>query len=160
LDPFKLVASGYSFVNAWGRPDVVPGQPFYLYGWQYPGGKAFNPAAFQDPSSPTAQGNLARNALRGFGAWQEDLAIRREFPIHDQLKLQFRAEMFNIFNHPNFGDPGTLFNTGNILTSPLFGVSTMTLAQSLYSGGGNGGFSPLYQIGGPRSIQLALKLIF
>jgi hypothetical protein len=160
LDPFGLLAHGYSFTTAYGRPDVVPNQPFYLYGSQYPGGKAFNPAAFQDPISPTAQGNLARNALRGFGAWEENLAIRREFPIHEQLKLQFRAEMFNIFNHPNFGDPGVLFNTTNVLTSPLFGRSTMTLAQSLYSGAGSGGFSALYQTGGPRSIQLALKLMF
>ena len=36
-------------------------------------------------------------------AWQMDLAVRRDFPIHERLKLQFRAEAFNIFNHPNFG---------------------------------------------------------
>ena len=46
------------------------------------------------------------------------------------------------------------------LPSPLFGHSTQTLANSLGSGGANGGFNPLYQIGGPRSIQLALKLQF
>ena len=46
-----------------------------------------------------------RNALRGFGVWEEDLAIRREFPIHEQVELQFRAELFNIFNHPNIGSP-------------------------------------------------------
>ena len=46
------------------------------------------------------------------------------------------------------------------LTDPLFGHSTQTLASSLGSGGANGGFNPLYQIGGPRSIQLALKLQF
>jgi hypothetical protein len=160
LDPFGLLSHGYTFTTAYGRPDVVPGQPFYLYGSQYPGGKAFNPAAFQDPSSPTGQGNLARNALGGFGSWQEDLAIRREFPIYEQLKLQFRAEMFNIFNHPNFGDPGILFSSTNVLTNAQFGLSTMTLAQSLYSGAGSGGFSPLYQNGGPRSVQFALKLIF
>ena len=48
----------------------------------------------------------------------------------------------------------------NNLTSPLFGHSTQTLANSLGSGGANGGFNPLYQIGGPRSIQLALKIVF
>jgi hypothetical protein len=142
------------------RPDVVPNQPFYLYGSQYPGGKAFNPAAFQDPSSPGTQGNLGRNVLRGFGPWEEDLAIRREFPIHEQLKLQFRSEFFNIFNHPNFGDPGTQFTGTNVLANPRFGLSTATLAQSLYVGGGSSGFNPLYQVGGPRSIQLALKLVF
>jgi hypothetical protein len=64
------------------------------------------------------------------------------------------VEFFNIFNEPNFGPPT------NVLTSPLFGYSTQTLANSLGSGGANGGFNPLYQIGGPRSIQLALRLEF
>ena len=67
------------------------------------------------------------------------------------LRLRFRAEFFNIFNHPNFGSPT------NVLTSPLFGRSTQTLANSLGSGGANGGFNPLYQIGGPRSIQFACQ---
>jgi hypothetical protein len=49
--------------------------------------------------------------------------------------------------------------TDNVLSSPLFGQSTQTLANSL-AGGNNAGFNPLYQIGGPRSIQLALKLQF
>ena len=83
-----------------------------------------------------------------------NFGVRREFAIYEQLKLQFRAEAFNLFNHPNFGNPN------NSLTSPLFGRSTATLASSLGSGGANGGFNPLYQIGGPRSIQLALKLQF
>jgi hypothetical protein len=48
----------------------------------------------------------------------------------------------------------------NTLSDPFFGQSTRTLASSLGSGGANGGFNPLYQIGGPRSIQLALKLQF
>jgi len=48
----------------------------------------------------------------------------------------------------------------NTLNSPLFGRSTQTLASSLGSGGANRGFNPLYQIGGARSIQLALKLQF
>ena len=48
----------------------------------------------------------------------------------------------------------------NSLTDPLFGHSTERLASSLGSGGANGGFNPLYQIGGPRSIQLAVKLAF
>jgi hypothetical protein len=56
--------------------------------------------------------------------------------------------------HPNFGPPD------NVLTDALFGRSTQTLAGSFGSGGANGGFSPLYQIGGPRSAQLALKLVF
>ena len=82
------------------------------------------------------------------------MAFQRLFPLTEQLNLRFRAEFFNIFNHPNFGSPN------NSLSSPLFGYSTGTLASSLGSGGANGGFNPLYHIGGPRSIQLALKLAF
>ena len=153
LSTFAVVADLYQ------RPDVVPNQSFYLYGSQYPGGKAINPAAFQDPASGT-QGNLGRNALRGFRAWEEDFAIRREFPIHERVKLQFRGEFFNIFNHPNFGDPGTQVSETNALTNPLFGRSTTTLAESFSAGAESGTFNSLYNIGGPRSIQLALKLIF
>jgi hypothetical protein len=71
-----------------------------------------------------------------------------------EVKQQWACDPHNIFNHPNFGSPN------NNLTSPLFGYSTQTLASFLGSGGANGGFSPLYQIGGSRSIQLALKLQF
>jgi hypothetical protein len=134
------------------RPDIRPGLPLVLYDSQYPGGKAFNPAAFV-PAPSGQQGDLGRNVLRGFGAWQADLGLQRQFRVTDKIALRFRAEFFNIFNHPNFGSPN------NVLNSPLFGQSTQTLANSL-AGGNNAGFNPLYQIGGPRSIQLALKLQF
>jgi hypothetical protein len=133
--------------------NVNPGVPIVLYGSQYPGGKIFNKAAFTAPPAGQ-QGNFGRNVLRGFGAWQADVGLQRQIRVTEKVGLRFRTEFFNIFNHPNFGNPN------NTLTSPLFGHSTQTLASSLGSGGANGGFSPLYQIGGPRSIQLALKLQF
>jgi hypothetical protein len=144
------------------RPDLVPGQPLYLFGPQYPGRKAFNPAAFTDPPFdpntfvPLRQGNVPRNFLRGFGATQWDFAVHRDFPIHESVKLQFRAEMFNVLNHPNFGPPNGNFGTNS------FGVSSQMLGQSLsgFGSAGSGSLSPLYQIGGPRSVQLALKLQF
>jgi hypothetical protein len=135
------------------RPNVVPGMPFELFGSQYPGGKIFNRAAFTAAPAGT-QGNFGRNVLRGFGAWQVDVGLQRQFRLTERFQLRFRGEFFNIFNHPNFGNPT------NLLTSPLFGRSTQTLANSLGSGGANGGLNPLYQIGGPRSIQFALKLQF
>jgi len=135
------------------RPNVVPGVPQVLYGSPYAGGKIYNSAAFAEPA-PGTQGNFGRNVLRGFGATQADVAFQRQFPLKEHLNLSFRAEFFNIFNHPNFGPPN------NSLPGPLFGHSTQVLASSLGSGGANGGFNPLYQIGGPRSIQLALKLAF
>jgi len=143
------------------RPDQVLGQPLYLFGSQYPGGKAFNKAAFTHPPFnsmtfiPLRQGNVPRNFLRGFGATQWDFAAHRDFPIHESIHLQFRAEMFNVLNHPNFGPPSGSFPFGG------FGLSNQLLGQSLSGGSlGAGAFSPLYQIGGPRSIQLALKLQF
>ena len=148
------------------RPNVVAGQPFYLYGPMYPGVKAFNAGAFTLPALdpvtglPLSQGDMPRNSLRGFGAAQWDFAAHREFPIHESVKLQFRAEMFNLLNHPNFGQPSGMIALYG-LPNPQFGLSTALLGQSLSGGSlGNGGFSPLYQIGGPRSIQFALKLFF
>jgi hypothetical protein len=153
--PVNLIGATSFVANTYfqSRPDVVPGMPFYLYGAQYPGGKVFNPAAF-NAATAGKQGNLGRNVLRGFSAWQADFALVRQFHPTDRIGLQFRAEMFNLFNHPNFGSPD------NTLSNHLFGQSTQTLASSLGGGGGSGGFNPLYQIGGPRSIQLALKLMF
>lgn len=135
------------------RPNLNPGVPLEIYGDQYPGGKIFNAAAFT-AAPPGQQGNFGRNVLRGFGATQADLALQRQFRVTDKVALRFRVECFNVFNQPNFGSP--VFD----LSSPLFGRSTQTLASSLGSGGANGGFSPLYQIGGPRSIQLVARLEF
>jgi hypothetical protein len=152
--PVDLIGSvlPYSAASLYLRPNVISGVPLVLYGSQYPGGKIFNPVAFS-PAYAGQQGNFGRNVLRGFGAWQADFALQRQFPMTERVGLRVRAEFFNIFNHPNFGPPT------NNLTSPLFGISTQTLASSFGSGGANGGFEPLYQIGGPRSIQLALKLL-
>jgi hypothetical protein len=135
------------------RPNLNPGVPLELFGDDFPGGKILNRSAFT--AAPAGQqGNFGRNVLRGFGDWQADIGVQRQFHFAEKLALRFRAEFFNILNHPNFGNPV------NMLTSPLFGRSTQTLANSLGSGGANGGLSPLYQIGGPRSIQFALKLQF
>jgi len=135
------------------RPNVNPGVPLELYGSQYPGGKIFNKTAFT--AAPAGQqGDFGRNVLRAFGAAQADIAFQRLFHLTERMQLRFRGEFFNIFNHSNFGPP-----IGD-LTNFQFGYSTQTLASSLGSGGANGGLNPLYQIGGPRSVQLALKLQF
>jgi len=124
----------YSF-----RPDLVPNVPLYIEDPTAPGGRYFNPAAFVLPNSyPGRQGTLGRNVLRGFNLSQANLTIRREFPLYEQLRLQFRAEMFNALNHPNFADP-----VGS-LQSAQFGYSTGMLNQDLGKGGVNGGLNPLY----------------
>ena len=132
------------------RPDLIAGVPLYLENSALPGGKRFNPAAF-DGTTPLAQGRqgtLGRGTLRGFGLTQADLSIRRHFRLFEGLGLDFRADAFNIFNTPNFANP-----TG-VMTSANFGRSTQILSSGL------GGLNPLFQVGGPRSIQLALKLQF
>jgi hypothetical protein len=153
--PVDIIGAIYNGpgVSLYPRPNVNPGVPLELFGSGYPGGKIFNKAAFT-PAPAGQQGNFGRNVLRGFDAVQSDIGIQRIFRLTEKTGLRLRAEFFNILNHPNFGSPT------NTLTSPLFGYSTQTLANALGSGGANGGFNPLYQVGGPRSIQLALKLQF
>lgn len=153
--PVNIVGSSFTTAGTQlaPRPNLIPGVPLEIHGSQFAGGKIFNRAAFSTAPAGT-QGSFGRNVLRGFGAWQADVGLQRQFHLSERLRLRFRAEFFNLFNHPNFGSPT------NVLTNPLFGRSTQTLANSLGSGGANGGFNPLYQIGGPRSIQFALKLQF
>jgi hypothetical protein len=131
------------------QPNLVAGQPVYLYGHQYPGKRIINYNAFK--AAPTGvQGDLPRNFARGFNAVQLDTAVRRDFLLYDQLHLQFRAEAFNITNHPNFG---SIYN-GLSYGPSLFGHAYSTLNSSL------GGLNPLYQVGGPRSLQMSLRLSF
>lgn len=153
----------YSF-----RPDVVSGVPLYVHDPLLPGGRRINPAAFALPTLGQ-NGNLPRNSLRGFPFWQIDMSLRRQFNLTEGMKLQFRADAFNLFNHANFGDPintdlsaGFYLQAANlfIAPNPTFGTSTNMLGRRLGAGGNSGGFSPLFQIGGARSIQLSLRLSF
>jgi hypothetical protein len=131
------------------HPNVVPGQPLYLYGSQYPGGRVINYNAFT-PAPAGVDGNTGRNSARGFDAVQLNMTLRRDFPIHERLHLQFRADAFNVLNHPMFSGINNYLSYG----PSLFGYASNTLNQRL------GGLSALYQSGGPRSLQLVLKLQF
>jgi hypothetical protein len=130
-----------------GNLNLVPNQPTYVDGPQYPGGRSINPAAFCLPTSCTGT-TAPRNFTRGFSTTQLNTAVRREFHLHDSLVLQFRAEAFNIFNHPNFGyvDP--------TYTDATFGQAIKMLNASL------GTMASQYQQGGARSMQFALRLNF
>jgi hypothetical protein len=167
--PINIVDSAVTFsqftpgLNLTERPNIVPGQPFFLYGSacasfyhipSCPGGMGLNKAAFVAPV-PGIQGNMPRNILSGFAWRQLDFTLRREFSIHEST-LQFRADVFNITNTPFFGLSGNSLNVG----SPSFGTSSAMLDNSLFSSGTVSGFNPLYQVGGPRSMQLSLKLVF
>jgi hypothetical protein len=145
------------------RPDRVPGQPLYINDQKAPGGKRLNLAAFSIPSV-VGQGTEGRNTIRGFPLLEMDVALRRQFNLTERMKLQFRAEGFNVINHPNFANP--LNNLGTcaqgVPCTPVYGwgTSQTMLNQSMAGDVYTNGFGTLYQVGGPRSLQLAIKLQF
>ncbi len=123
-----------------------------------------NPLAFSQPADGTF-GNLGRNAIFGPGYSNVDFSITKNTQIWERLNLQFRAEFFNIFNHPNFAlpnhnltpglladgspNPAAYDSKGNLL--PLGRISqTPDVAQTNPGLGG----------GGPRVVQLGLKVVF
>jgi hypothetical protein len=134
------------------------GQNPYVYKPGIPGGRQFNPAVFSVPAGAEGgNGDAPRNFLRGFGYSEADVSLQRRFPIHDEVSLLFRTEAFNITNHPAFGAVSAtcgVSTAGATCSNTLMGQATATLSNSL------SGLSSLYQQGGPRSLQLALKLQF
>jgi hypothetical protein len=140
--PFNGQVVTATIAGVYPRPDLVPGTPIWLSGSQYPGRKALNPSAFTIPQSGQ-QGTEGRNDIPGFGLTQADLSLARKFPITEKINLQFRADAFNALNHPNFTNPPAYIGLG-----PAFLQSTQMLNHGL------GGLNPLFQEGGPRSLQL------
>jgi hypothetical protein len=66
--------------------------------------KWFNPAAFANPATGTF-GSAHRNTLIGPGFANVNLSLAKEFPIHEAIALQIRADAYNMFNHINWGNP-------------------------------------------------------
>jgi hypothetical protein len=150
------------------RPDLIPGVSPYLDSDR----NILNPAAFAIPAAG-AFGNLARNALRGPGFWQSDLILNKRIPLTETVKLEFRTEVFNLFNHANFALPASTLNVG------LPGLTFNTTAGTFVLGGGQqpgqaftqsaagSAFGLLRQtvertvgLGTNRQIQFALRLNF
>jgi hypothetical protein len=143
---------GISFANAF-RPSQLLNQPVWIDDAAAPGGKRLNAAAFF--AAPAGkQGTLGRNSIAGFSMGQVDLALRREFRIHESKALQFRFEAFNVLNQANFADPV------RFLSSSIFGQSTSMLNLMLGTGSPGSGLSPIIQSGGPRSMQVSLRFRF
>jgi hypothetical protein len=94
----------------------------------------FAGCTFTTPPANAPFGNLGRNAFRGPGLEQWDLAVNKNFRITEGTSVQFRSEFFNVLNHTNFGVPNQTSN------SSAFG--TITNAYP------------------PRQIQFSLKLLF
>jgi hypothetical protein len=120
------------------RPDLI-GDP---RGQHCEPNTFFNTCAFADPPSGSF-GNVSRNSVQGPGYQIWDFSVFKTFPITERAKLEFRAEFFNVFNHPNLqfakSGPQNSINTTTFGT-PQFGF--LTGARD------------------PRQVQLALKLSF
>ncbi len=128
------------------RPNLVPGQPLYLAGGD------INPIAFCTPGTadpfypggmcPSGFGDVPRNFLRGPGVWQSDWALSRRFPLTERTSLQFRAEVFNIFNRAQYANPDGLISASD------FGRVYLPLNTTPIG------------LGTPRQFQFLLKLQF
>ena len=116
------------------RPDVVPGVSTVPAGGRNVHGLWFNPAAFTLQPFGTL-GDLGRNTLVGPKFVNLDFSLSKVTRIRENMNIEFRAEAFNILNHPNFGTPVP------ILTAPTFGEILGT-------------------VGTARQLQLALKFNF
>jgi hypothetical protein len=147
---------GGGSTRATRRPDLIPGVDPYLDNDR----TIFNPAAFAIPK-PGQFGNLPRNFLRGPIFRQVDFILNKKFPIAERSNVEFRTEIFNVFNLTNFAaPPGTLtpalgtaagqFQPGQPLSftgSSAFGTMTSTVERSV-------------GLGTNRQIQFALRLNF
>lgn len=101
----------------------------------------FNPNAFILPPTGT-YGNVGRDILYGPGLATTDLSLAKNTSISEKLRLQFRAEFFNVFNRANFGSPNAVvFGSASATPSPTAGVITSTSTTS-------------------RQIQFGLKLLW
>jgi hypothetical protein len=156
LSSVVVVRTGFPFnaqvlsavQGAYPRPDLAPNKPVWIANSAAPGGKTLNADAFT-PAPAGTQGNEGRNNIEGFGLTQVDLSLGRKFSLTDRFVLEFRTDAFNLLNHPNF-------------TNPLAYVDSLPdyLSSQSMLNHGLGGLNPLFQSGGPRSLQLSLKLNF
>ncbi len=150
--------------NSHQRPNLIPGMNPVVSNWESaPDSVGYlNPSAFTQPLYPAGDtpsfGDLGRNAIYGPHFWNVDFSLGKNTKLAERINLQLRAEFFNIFNHPNFALPN-FFVTPTTYTdgTPTFAATNQGLITQTpdvaQTNPGLGG-------GGPRVIQLALKVIF
>jgi hypothetical protein len=126
--------------NSQQRPNLVPGVP--LYPAVRTANNWLNPAAFAVPARGTF-GNLGRNALRGPGLFQLDLALTKRVSIAETTTLSFRAEAFNLTNRNQLSNPNA-----NISAPADFGRITSTVNTGATGSGTS------------RQLQFMLRLDF
>jgi hypothetical protein len=134
--PLNPVYFGSDFANSGtpNRPNVVPGRAVNLPASQRNADRFFNTDAFSTPADFTF-GNAGRDILPGPGNAVVDLALHRRFVVQEGKTIEFRAESFNLLNHPNIGIPGPYPDFG-----PFFGKA--------------------FSAGDPRRLQFALRFDF
>jgi hypothetical protein len=116
------------------RPNVVAGQSVLLPSGQRNADHFYNAGAFSTPA-PNTFGNAGRDILPGPGNAVVDVALHRRFAVMEHGTIEFRAETFNLLNHPNIGIPGPYPDFG-----PFFGKA--------------------FSAGDPRRMQFALRFDF
>lgn len=139
------------------RPDLIAGvNPFLNVG-----GTAFlNPAAFAIPK-PGEFGNLKRGQLHGPNFAQFDLVLNKRFKVSEGSHVEFRAELFNLFNHANFANPSaTLPNALGTGTNQLQPGQAFTAAAAGTFGILNRTVERTVGLGTNRQIQFALRYTF
>ena len=138
------------------RPDLIPGVNPYLNNDR----SLLNPAAFAIPK-PGTYGNLPRNYLRGPISRQIDLVLNKKFPIAESKNVEFRTEIFNIFNFTNFAlPPSTLTPALGTATNQFQPGQALSLAGSSAFGILNSTVEKSVGLGTNRQIQFALRLNF
>jgi len=158
--PLDVTDSGGGIFGLSTRPNST-GQPIRLSNFSWPL-HSYNvnayavPAGFNGvPGDPSTLGNVGRNTLRGPGFFQWDFSGMKNFPLFEKTQLQFRGDLFNILNHPNFGNPGTgvcnSFSVFGCTANPNFGQVGGTIADQDNS---------LVGTGTARQVQFAMKVIF
>ena len=139
-------AAGLAVSYRGQRPNLVSGVPVYLHNPSDPL-QYLNPAAFSLPEVGQF-GSLGRGSIRGPGSTNFDLSIVKNWRIQDRYSLQFRAEMFNAFNHPNFNGIDGGLSLNNVVGDENFGKPI------------NSNFGRITATRGPREIQFGLKFSF
>ena len=155
------------------RPDVVPGMPLTLPGGGHNGQPLINVAAFQAPpvdanGSFTRFGDAGNGLIRALPSWQVDLALTKETKLTERFSMEFAVQAFNIFNHVQLGDPGTLsldYVPGAMVGTAVtnlqdpgnFGVITSTVN---FNNNNDNKASPNTGTGLPRQIQFMLRFKF
>jgi hypothetical protein len=137
------------------RPDLVPGVSLTP-----PGGKTvgewINPAAFAYPAG--AFGTAPRNLVRGPGTWQVDMGAAKTISLRERAQLEFRAEFFNVFNHPQLGQPQATCDVTAGVPGCAAGFGQIINAINLNTAI----VSPITPVGSgtPREMQFALRVDF